>query len=104
MLTPKGLSVLRCVSRMASRNASGLGWVSAVRIPAQACGDHDRVYRAGVAHIYRDLRHWKLLRREGEVQPCGNAVTRRNLISFPSDYLPLHTTLDNRSMFVGQCE
>src|SRR5712691_10910446 len=33
MFTPKGLSVRRRVSRTASRNASGLGWVSAVRIP-----------------------------------------------------------------------
>ena len=33
MFTPKGLSVIRRVSRIASRSASGLGWVSAVRMP-----------------------------------------------------------------------
>lgn len=36
MLTPNGLDVSFRVSRMASRNASGLGWVSAVKIPKGA--------------------------------------------------------------------
>jgi hypothetical protein len=39
MFTPKGLSVLRRVSRMATRSASGSGCVSAVRMPdGDPCG------------------------------------------------------------------
>jgi hypothetical protein len=33
IFTPKGFFVRRFVSWMASRSASGLGWVRAVRIP-----------------------------------------------------------------------
>lgn len=39
-LTPKGWSVAALVSRMAMRNASGLGWVRAVRIPASSIMYH----------------------------------------------------------------
>lgn len=35
MFTPKGFEVSFRVSRMAARRASGLGWVSAVRIPEE---------------------------------------------------------------------
>lgn len=35
MFTPNGFEVFFRVSRMASRRASGLGWVKAVKIPVK---------------------------------------------------------------------
>src|SRR6267142_4410395 len=86
MFTPKGLSVFPRVSRMASRNASGLGWVSAVRMPADTLTTRVRCEVSwknlrGCVRSYRDLLRWKPLRRERAPRPYGN-----NLVSCLLDY------------------
>jgi hypothetical protein len=69
MFTPKGLSVVRRVSRIASRSASGLGCVSAVRIPVGTC--ELRESNSGALRTYRDRLHWKPLRRERALRPIA---------------------------------
>src|SRR6267154_1326685 len=97
MFTPKGLSVIRRVSRTASRSASGLGWVSAVRIPVVRCELHESI--PGLCGPTKSACIGNRCCERRYSDPVKRDLVVYLVTSFPGEYSPLHATLNNRPVF-----